>query len=273
MVHFSAKKGVWSGIPRAARDEMGIVPGMLILFDIDATLLTSSRSGVLALEHAGRDLFGSSFTIEGVDFAGRLDPLIIADLLRRNGQEVSRPAMTNLRATYTTRLPEYLNRPGAANACRGVDVLLEALRREVAIGTVTLGLLTGNFENTGSLKLRTCGIEPEWFEIRVWGDDSPHDPPARDHLPAVAFERYRAARGREINGRKTVIIGDTPHDVKCALAHGCRSLGVGTGQFTPTQLAACGADWAVQDLSDTDAVVSWLLKDRRATKPESSTSV
>lgn len=234
---------------------------MLILFDIDATLITTSRSGILALEHGGRDMFGEEFTIEGVEFAGRLDPLIVRDLLERNGRQRTREDAERLRAGYAKRLPEYLARPGSANACPGVHALLAELRREAG---VTLGLLTGNFADTGQAKLRACGIDPGWFSVRVWGDESPHDPPAREHLPAVAFDRYREAYGRLIGGERTVIIGDTPHDVRCALAHGCRCLGVGTGQFTPAQLAACGADRAVPDLSETGEMVSWLLKFREA---------
>ena len=42
------------------------------------------------MELAGRDLFGSHFSIDGVEFAGRLDPLIIADLLTAEGFSVAR---------------------------------------------------------------------------------------------------------------------------------------------------------------------------------------
>ena len=63
---------------------------MLILFDIDLTLISTFGSGMLALEQAGKDLFGPSFTIKGVEFAGRLDPLIIDDLLPVHRQAVSK---------------------------------------------------------------------------------------------------------------------------------------------------------------------------------------
>ena len=54
---------------------------MLILFDVDATLITTSRTGIQAMGLAGRAAFGDSFDEHRVEYAGRLDPLIIADLL------------------------------------------------------------------------------------------------------------------------------------------------------------------------------------------------
>ena len=58
---------------------------------------------------------------------------------------------------------------------------------------------------------------------------------------------------------RVVIIGDTPHDVDCALATGCRVLGVATGEFPRDTLAEHGAHMALNALDDTGAVVEWLL--------------
>ena len=40
---------------------------------------------------------------------------------------------------------------------------------------------------------------------------------------------------------------------------GARVLGVGTGRFTPRELLDSGADYAVEDLSDTAGVIQVLL--------------
>lgn len=231
---------------------------MLLLFDIDGTLLTTMRSGMKALEDAGRELFGESFTIDGVEFAGRLDPLIIKELLVRNKLEASDRNAREMRDGYGRHLPRRLAPAGVATACPGVHDVLASLRRR---RDVTLGLLTGNFSETGSIKLRSAGIDPDWFAVRVWGDESPHDPPAREHLPPVGMKRYHVLHGREVRPERVIVIGDTPHDVSCASAHGCRSLGVGTGIFTSDQLSACGATWAVPTLSDTESVVNWLTSE------------
>jgi phosphoglycolate phosphatase len=237
---------------------------VLLFFDIDATLITTSRSGIAAMGDIGRELFGEEFTVEGVEFAGGLDPLIIADLLRVNRVEVSRSNLGAFREGYRRCLEARLADRSKCRALPGVMELLGRLREMGAArggngAAPTLALLTGNFAETGSIKLRACGIDPEWFAIRVWGDESPHHPPRRDHLPGVGLDRYTALTGRRLEGRLATVIGDTPHDVSCARAHRCRSLGVATGSFTVEALTQAGADMAMKDLSDTDRVLDWLL--------------
>lgn len=227
---------------------------MLILFDIDATLIRTEGAGIKAMVDAGSELFGPGFTAEGVAFAGRLDPLILADLLMTNRQTPNPGNIQSMRRAYRKHLEVRL-KSGVGRALPGVAPLLDRLQSEAA---ATLGLLTGNFAETGSAKLAACGIQVSRFAIQVWGDDSPHDPPAREHLPAVGMQRYRQLHRRDIAPQCVVIIGDTPHDISCAKAHGCRSLGVGTGQFRAEQLLASGADHAVDDLSNTEAVMDLL---------------
>jgi phosphoglycolate phosphatase len=228
---------------------------MLILFDIDGTLITTGGAGIRAMVAAGRELFTPDFTADGIEFAGRLDPLILHEMFVLNGVQVSSHTMADMRTAYARHLPNEL--ASARKLCLpGVAELVATLRRHRA---PTLGLLTGNFAETGSLKLRACGIEPDHFPIQAWGDESPHSPPARTHLPPVAMTKFLLARGRELRGEEVTIIGDTPHDVACARAHGCRSLGVATGRSSVDQLAAAGATRAVQDLSEFNAIADWLL--------------
>lgn len=229
---------------------------MLLLFDIDATLIKTSGLGIKAMGLAGRELFGDSFNERCVEYAGRLDPLIITDLLRAHAIDETPAIAAAFREGYKKYLRVVLSEPGKAITCPGVPALLQRLAGHPA---VTLGLLTGNFPDTGEVKLRACDIDPSVFAISAWGNDSPHSPPARDHLPPVAMMRFHERFGRRVDPRKITIIGDTPHDIGCAKAHGCRSLGVGTGQFTAEALAACGASHAVPDMSDTDAVTEWLV--------------
>jgi phosphoglycolate phosphatase-like HAD superfamily hydrolase len=232
---------------------------MLILFDVDATLITTSRTGIAAMGAAGRALFGEGFDETKVEYAGRLDPLIIGDLLRAHGREVTPAAVEAFRAGYRDHLARLLVTPGLARPCPGVLELLAALERA---GTHALGLLTGNYPETGVIKLRASGVEPDRFAIHVWASDCEISPPAREHLPPVGMKRYAARYGRPVDPKDVVIVGDTPHDVACARAHGCRSLAVATGMFKVDELRSAGADHALQDLSNTAEVVAWLTRSR-----------
>lgn len=228
---------------------------MLIFFDIDATMITTGGAGIRAMVAAGRELFGPHFTAEGIPVAGRLDPLIMGEMLDAAAIPRSPENVASFRRSYARHLASHLD-PQRGGALPGVLPLLDALRTR---HDATLGVLTGNFEETGSLKLRHCGIDPAQFLVAVWGDDSPHHPPAREHLPGVGLDRYRARFGRPIAPQRVVVIGDTPHDVSCAKAHGCRSLAVATGSFTVQQLEEAGADAVVPTLERTHELVEWLM--------------
>lgn len=233
----------------------------LILFDIDATLLLTRRAGVDAIASVGRDLFGDHFSIEGVSFAGSLDPVILDELIRRHRGEPTAAAIADYRERYAAALErEIAKDPSRVYALPGVHDVLAALREVASKADLTLGLLTGNFPETGAMKVAAAGIDPSMFEVSVWGSDSPIAPPLREHLPPVAFERYRTLRSVALAPERVTIIGDTPHDVRCALVNGCRALGVGTGQFTKEQLLKSGAHHAVDSMADADAVVRWLLR-------------
>lgn len=227
-----------------------------LLFDIDSTLLDSSRSGMRAMLDAGRELYGEAFSTEGIEYAGRLDPLIVHDLLVRVGVEPTAESQRRFREVYRDHLARRLRVPGVARTLRGVDPLLERLR---AMSGVWLGLLTGNYEETGSLKLRASGIDPEWFGVRVWGDESPHWPAKREHLPPIGIQRFGARAGVRVEAERVMIIGDTPEDVRCARVNGCGVLGVATGKYGMEELRAAGASHVVEDLSDVERVMGILL--------------
>ncbi len=228
---------------------------MLILFDIDATLVTTSRAGVAAMGDSGRELFGPHFREDTVEYAGRLDPLIIADLLRAHAIEITDATVARFRDGYARWLAHRLATPGVSRALPGVAALVDRLAHRPDL---TLGLLTGNYPETGELKLRAAGLDPHLFPIRAWGCDSPHTPPSRNHLPPVAVERHFQRTGARLPFDRVVIIGDTPHDVACALTNGCRALAVATGMYDRATLAGAGAHLAVDDLADVEEIESWI---------------
>ena len=229
---------------------------MLVLFDIDCTLLSADGAGMASLVEAGRTLYGPEFSRDGVEFAGRLDPLIVRDLLAKNDRPVTAETEAAMRSGYHAALQRRLTQPGAARALPGALDLVGQLRsrREVCVG-----LLTGNFPETGRLKLWAAGIDPASFEVAAWGDCSPHEPPRREHLAPVAIDEYSKRSERPaLEPHEVVVIGDTPHDVACARASGCRVLAVATGRYTASELT--DADRVVESLADFGELTQWILK-------------
>lgn len=230
---------------------------MLILFDIDMTLLTSNHIGVTCLRDAGRSLFNPEFTIDGIVFGGGLDPNIIRDMLTLNNVEPTQSNVDLMRSTYHHLLTERAQAQTVANALPGAIELVNATATHES--RPTLGLLTGNYAETGTIKVQAAGFDPSMFTINAWGDASPHDNPLRAHLPLVAIENYRQTKGIALDPQSVIIIGDTIHDVSCAKDTGCRSLAVATGHDTSDTLSRAGADLVVDDLTKTGELLEWIM--------------
>ncbi len=229
---------------------------MLILYDIDMTLLETRHIGVDCLHEAGRDQFDPGFSVEGVNFGGSLDPNIIAEMLAMNGIEINETNIAAMRTGYHQRLRAAADDREVSWALPGAHELVRATR-ELSMST-TLGLLTGNFAETGTIKVQEAGFEMADFEICVWGDDSPHLPPVRSHLPPVAIERFAAMKGHRPDSESVIIVGDTVHDVSCALDSGCKVLAVATGHASADELRSAGAHHVVDNLTDTKGIIRWL---------------
>jgi phosphoglycolate phosphatase-like HAD superfamily hydrolase len=225
---------------------------MLILFDIDGTILLTQGAGVKAMADAGRELYGAHFTVDGVEFSGRLDTLIWHDLTRINNVSSSDAHHDRFRETYGRKLAERLQANPTAKLLPGVKELVHEI---AALDHATLGLLTGNYPETGRFKIRSAGLDPEVFKVNAWGCDGR----SRRDLPPLAMERHMKITGRRVGAEDVVIIGDTPHDIDCAHAHGCRALGVATGAFSVADLRSAGADLAVDNLSETPALLRWMF--------------
>ena len=225
----------------------------LVLMDIDGTLLLTDRAGSKSMQEAGKRVLGERWDLAKVEFAGRLDPLIFEDGARLASYAIDDGVHARFREAYAAALRRRLDATGAAHTLPGVDRLVRTLRRRE---DVTLGLLTGNYAETGAIKLEAAGLDPAWFPVQAWGDDGPD----RRSLPPVAMARYTALTGRSIDPSAVIVVGDTVHDIDCAHANGCRVVAVGTGPTNATlaDLAAHRPDLLLEDLSDESAFLALL---------------
>ena len=206
---------------------------MLLLFDVDGTLLLKATAAHAAAVHeALREVYGiGDLSAVRVEAAGRTDYEIGRAICLQLGISADRfdAGREDFRiacvAAYARLCPEDLSEfvaPGVT------DVLEELAARD---GT-RLALLTGNLEPIARLKIRRAGLG-RFFEPGQGGFGSDHED--RTELPAIA--RRRAGHYPRA---KTVVIGDTPRDIACARADGVRCIAVATGPYGPEDLA--GAD-------------------------------
>jgi phosphoglycolate phosphatase-like HAD superfamily hydrolase len=225
---------------------------VLVLFDIDGTLIQSGRAGVRGMNLAFGQLYARPQALNGVLVAGRTDRAIVAQAMGAIGVDPTDTAIAGLRDAYFENLKVELHRVVAepSGILPGVTGLIDRLE---ARPDVVVGLLTGNFHGGAVIKLGHFNL---WHRFRLGSFGDVHVD--RRALVPVALERAREA-GLDIPGpEQVVIIGDTPLDVDCAKANGSRSLAVATGLYDRATLDATGADLVLQTLEDVAAIDAWI---------------
>jgi phosphoglycolate phosphatase len=218
---------------------------LLVLWDVDGTLVDTAGHGRGAFEAAFREVVGRPLEAE-VDYAGRTDHQIATAMLE--GVEDADGHLPRLLERLVPALEARIERMREeGGAYPGVPEVLGALagREDVA-----QSLLTGNLEANAAVKLRAFGLERHFdFELGAYGSD-PHE--GRSDLVAIARERAGAKLGRPV---EPVLVGDTPRDVEAAREGGVRVVAVATGFSAEQALRESQPDVLLRDLSDTGRAV------------------
>jgi phosphoglycolate phosphatase len=224
----------------------------VVLFDIDGTLVLTGRAGVRAMNRAGQSVLGVPDLLDDIQIAGRTDWSILRDATAKYGRALDRELLAQLRAAYVSCLREEIEHPGEGvkAVMPGIPDLLPALHGR---DDVLLGLLTGNFVDGARIKLEHFDLW-RYFAWGAFGDDAED----RNALVPFALERARAQGVCEVPYGDVFVIGDTPHDVACALAVGAVPIAVATGNYTVDELRGTGAAIVLRDLGDTGAVLDLL---------------
>ena len=230
---------------RAGQEACAAPAPRLVLWDIDGTLLRCGpQVGPVFLE-ALEAVFGSPGAWRGYSFAGRTDSKIVVDLMCGVGWDRDEvlDRLSLVRERYVPNLESTLD-AAQMTLLPGVPDLLSKM---VGQPELVMGLLTGNWEGGARTKLSRFGLN-RYFDFGAFGDDGIERP----ELVPVALERAERATGQVFAGSDVLVIGDTPHDVECALEHDCEILAVATGRCSTDELRRAGADWVVETLEDVD---------------------
>jgi phosphoglycolate phosphatase len=225
----------------------------LLLFDVDDTLIATGGAGRRAMRRAFLDTFGLDVPAEALSVPGRTDRLVLHEIVTGAGRPAPDDDVCDEFALrYLVYLPQELRASPSRHAGikPGVERLLNALhaRRDVCVA-----LLTGNLRLAAELKLRHFDLW-QYFAWGVYGDRTLD----RANLVPLAKHQYRCNGGAFLRPTDVWIIGDTPHDVRCARANGATSIAVATGSHNVETLECLRADHVFTDLSDTDAFLQLL---------------
>jgi phosphoglycolate phosphatase len=235
---------------------------LLVLWDVDYTLVDSDGLGTRLYEATFSEMFGRDLSAVAPK-AGRTDRAIAADTLIMAGIAEPQARVDAFLALLARRVAAMdASAPGVAAADGGAGPGVRALPGAVAAiaALAALGarqsVLTGNIRPLAALKLGLAGLG-EHLDLDVGAYGDVHE--VRAELVPVARQGARAAYGTDFAGPLTVLVGDTPLDVAAALAAGARAVGVATGSFPAAELAAAGAHAVLPDLTDTARVLAAVL--------------
>jgi phosphoglycolate phosphatase len=242
---------------------------LLVLWDVDYTLVNAAGVGRHLYRDAFLQVFGRELPDEAneADMAGRTDRAIAIDVLTLAGVPDPRAQVAPFEAALHRLAPGV--RPLAAANAVALPGAASAQAALAGQAGVVQSLLTGNIRPLAEAKLGPLGLTgPLDLDVGAYGSE--HE--IRSELVHLARRRAAQAYGADFGGTATVLIGDTPLDVRAALATGARAIAVATGQFSMADLAAsaegaaAGTVVVLPDLSDTAAVVAAVL-DGRADSP------
>jgi phosphoglycolate phosphatase len=216
----------------------------VLLFDVDGTLLITRGATTRCIWQAaettmGRDLPRMPLT------SGRLDQQLFSDVLANAQITDSATYLDRYKSIYLQLIDAELSaKRDQIIVMPGVPALLQQLASR---DEVIVGLLTGNFRESTTAKLKYAGIDASVFKIGAFAEDAQDRP----GLVAAAIDQVADRYGERPAPSQLIIIGDTPRDIAAARQAGTRVLSVATGTYTLEQLRAEHPDAAVMTLEDT----------------------
>jgi phosphoglycolate phosphatase-like HAD superfamily hydrolase len=228
----------------------GVLVRKLVLFDVDGTLIESSRAHVMAFSQAFREVYGIDTTIEVIEHHGMTDRTIIAEVMKRSGVDESVIAR-DIEACVQTLAGAFERTADRV----GVSVLpgVRDLLRDLHESQILMGLVTGNLEAIAWSKLRRVDLD-RYLVFGAFGSDRLE----RRDLVSLAVHRASEQWGFECGGG-VFFFGDTPRDVEAARETGVTAVAVTTGIYGRPELERAGAHVVFDDLTDRESILRFVL--------------
>ncbi|MEJ2108881.1 MAG: HAD hydrolase-like protein [Acidobacteriota bacterium] len=239
---------------------------ILVLFDIDGTLISTDNAGLRAFQRAMRNIYNLQIEKSAISPDGKTDPLILKEFLKSyNSMDLwSLNSEKKLFAKYLEYLREEMILALNTNRARILPGVKKLLNRLSSQSDFAIGLATGNIEAGARIKLEHIGLY-DYFGFGGFSSDSED----RTILTRIGIERGEAhVFPASVDG--VFVVGDTPFDVSHGRAAGAWVIAVASGNYKVVDLQNCEPDLVVPDLNSTDHIVSFMRKQSIIRKRESA---
>src|SRR5579875_2975007 len=216
---------------------------LLVLWDIDHTLIENNGVNKEVYAEAFELLTGWHAEYRA-ETDGRTEPEIMQNMLVAHGMEPE---------GHLSRVIEVLEKATVGGVARLRDRGQELPGARAALAEfrgmpgVVQSVLSGNTRVNAQVKLSAFGLDGYLdFEAGGFGSDDA----VRSNLVGFAQRRASAKYGVTFSPASTVLVGDTPRDVRAGLDGGAWVVGVASGSDSVDVLREAGADVVLPDLRD-----------------------
>lgn len=218
---------------------------ILVLFDIDNTLMKTPTSHRDAFFTAIKNIYGVNTGFAGLNPHGMTDRQIISEVLKINGveeQTIDEGMEKCLRDMAEIFIRNVVNENLVI--LEGVADLLKELHNR----SVLMGLVTGNVEAIAWAKLKITGVS-HYFKMGGFGSDDS----SRANLVRLAVGRAVKDFGF-YSGGDVFLFGDTPKDVIAGKEAGVQTVAVATGIFSRGELSRSNPDYIYENLGEISSI-------------------
>lgn len=193
---------------------------VLILWDIDGTLLDTQGAGVIPLVNSIEKKSKSKINFNRSEFAGWTDYEIIEYFCDLSVGPLSFEELDSILFDYAEGLKSNLKKRPANLLGDTAKSLFHLSRNEKYI----LGILSGNCERGGNAKLHSAKIQ-DFF-----------DPRNRYFANFSLKTRNQILESAVSQNEKVIVIGDSPYDIHAAQNHEVPVISLATGFFSFEEL-------------------------------------
>lgn len=215
---------------------------ILMIWDVDGTLIDSRSCGRKAMDKAFDVLFGIENAFMGIKMAGRLDAMIVRDAMENKG--IAEQDRIKLFFDTYCEILEHMLASGE-DYVQILPGIQEIFQNQDHPHNLCHVLGTGNIERGARIKLKPHDLN-KYFPVGGFGDVVLE----RWQMIHQAIENAQVYHGLEYEKENIYVVGDTPLDIECGKILGVKSIAVATGGHTLEALMEHAPDYLFTDLGD-----------------------
>lgn len=215
---------------------------ILLIWDIDGTLINCKGVGRKAMNDAFFRMYGIESGFDKVSMSGRLDERIVRDAMMLHG--ISESSLDAFYEMYGKSLVELMDEH-KPHVHEGVHTILHETNLS---GQVLNAIGTGNCKIGAEMKLKYTGLD-HYMKLGSYGSD--HD--ERWALIDDVIRQAESFKGKGFDRERIFVIGDTPRDILAGQKNNVKTIALETGSFKDSDLREYSPDFILSSLSDKEA--------------------